>query len=530
MGYISKDIAVIYDPKQVSLAGLPNFVQIQSKPAVKTYYEVNLQVVSPASAKSRVLITEPSGTVHEFTGTTVVADVGGAVFYIDADPTNTAENIRQALLSDSYIAANFGIDIPFGYGTPFTTNGDTLNIKSKGAGTAFNIALTLPDDAPTNMYALTVINAASHSGDSITGETGTTVIALDVYIDAGIFLGVDDKPTSVAALGTFVATLSKTYAGALLWFELNKIFAQYGAYNLPPGVTGWFDTGTMRQYRYVARVEGTTNYSFNQSNALYVLNGYGRASDTINLDDYVYTGPVIKLLTNKPRTPYVKGQREYLNFIFSDWTRALTSPPDYTLSILYRAYSASGQFIGAITANIQHRAVFAMVNTCQLDIDTLLTTYPAAGLVRVTLQRDGTVASNDLEYTVRPECLHDLKVFSFLNRLGGWDSFNFDVKPQTDVKVTFDTYNKTLTPAHTKGDGIQAVYAAHLDDVITIVGAPVTNDIAEWLKEMAASTAVLDAQGRYIIKSDFTFTIADSTRNMQVPTMKYQLSETYTND
>jgi hypothetical protein len=425
------------------------------------------------------------------------------------------------------VAANFSVTVPATWDGIALHNGTVIDIQSIGYGAEFSLVLTAPGNAGNAAYLITILNAVSLNGDSISGEASTSEINLDVYTDAPIFLGADDKPVSSALLGTFAVTLSKTYNGAALWFDLNGPFNKYGAYNLPPTGSGWFDTGTLRVMRFVARIYNNTFY---QSNALYVLRGYGAASDPIDLDDYAYTTEKIKLLTNKPRSIYVQGQREYLNFIFEDPDRGKPYVPDYTIRVLYRAYDTTDAYIGEMFADQILRSALNMVNTCVLRIDELLAAYPTTGIVRVAVARSNAIISNDLEYTVRPAALHTVKQFSFLNRLGGWDSFNFDASPGEDLKLSFDTYNKTVTPAYTKSTGIETTYAAQLDSVFTVVSAPVTDAVAEWLRELAASTVVLDADGNYIVKTEFTATIAEGAQNMQILTMKYHISETYTNE
>lgn len=637
MGYTTKDIAVIFEPKRVSLAALPNFVQFASKARAQVPYEaaikINLQPavwtgnsyynaagllqvsanandkttiidissnagdnfsatlyttapgylviksaggavllstqvllttysgVIPAGAATmlvsngftlqstpsvliegieqlnkdwpaltELVLTEPSGAIHLFTGTTAMENVGGAIYYVAQDKTDTAENLRQALLADPWVQANFDIAVPAVWDGANLHNGDTLNIVSNGYGAEFNIQLSAPGNAGNTAYTITLVHGTSQNGDSISGEATTAEISLDVYVDAPIFLGADDKPTSAAMLGTFAVSLSKTYSGDTLWFDLNSPFSKYGAYNLPPDAPGWFNTGTLRVFRFVARVAAVNNFAFYQSNALYVLRGYGAASDPIDLEDYVYDVEKIKLLTNKPRTIYVRGQREYLNFMFSDEDRGKPYVPDWTVKVVYRAYSTTDKFLGEGFSDQIKRSDLNMVNTCILRIDDVLDQFPTAGIIRVALARGNAIISSDLEYTIRPAALHTLNQFSFLNRLGGWDSFNFDAAASEDIKVTFDTFSKTVTPGYVKGEGVETVYASDLDATQTVVGAPITDEVAEWLKELAASTVVLDSDGKQIIKTEFTATLAEGATNMQVPTMKWRPSETYNNE
>lgn len=531
MGFVSKDIAIITEPDIVTLSAVPNFVQFASKPAIKTYLEVNIQInvtsSTPGDIPSLTLIsiTDASGVIHNYRGTINVEEVGGSTFYVSSETSDTAENLRQVLLADKWFSANYEVVIPFIWQNENPTNGSVLNIKSKGAGTDFNITIEAPNNTGNIAYTFTWVNQTSINDDSISGEASTAEIDLDIYTDPNVFLGQDDRPITPERLGTYATTLQKTYAGAPAWFELNALFSQYGGYNRPSGTSGWFDTGTWRTYRFTAKVKALNSFYFYQSNALYVLNGYGHASEGLDLSQYVYNDNTIKLLTNKPRTPYIRGQNEYLNFIFSDPQRGESQPVNFTLRIAYRAYTTGDNYLGTVYDHENTRADFTIVNTCQLDIDTVLDQYPTAGIVRVALARGTTLVSNDLEYTIRPECLHTLRQFSFINRLGGWDAFNFDAGIKDEIKPSVETYNKTLTPSYQKGDSVETVYNTTLANTFTIEGTPVTDEVAAWLKELAAARVILDNDGNYIIIEDFTLQVTSANKNMQKPTIKYRLSE-----
>lgn len=534
MGYTTKNIAVISEPKIISLSAAPNFVQFKSQPATKTKLEINVQVniqTSDASIDTRTLlrITEPSGIVHAFHGTTNPAEVTGAVFLVTADRSDTAENLREVLLANRWINANFEIRIPFTWTGNLASNGRVLNIKSKGTGAEFNILITAPNNTANVAYTITPVHATSINDDSISGEDVTAEIELDVYTDADVELGEDDRVINAERLGNLELTMQKTYTGVPLWFELNAAFSQYQRFNLPPDAAGWFDTGTARVFRFIARKKGVNSFTFYQSNALFALSGYAYASEDIDLDAYVYKDAAIKLLSNKPRTPYIKGQREYLNFIFD--RRALdNSPDDYSVEVVYRAYSTADKYLGVKYGQPITFANLKTINTCVLDIDAVLAEFPNTGILRVALSRAGALISTDLEYVIRPQALHTLTQFTFLNKLGGWDAFNFDAGVRTEVKTEIETYAKTLTPDFKKGDSLETVYTSSIEDARTVEGAPVTDEVAEWLKELAASRVVLDGEGNYVIKEDFTLTTSATTQNMQIPIIKYRLSETFTND
>jgi len=523
MGYTSKDIAIITEPKTVSLSNSPNFVTFASKPAVKTYLEATVKINALPStptlgAATIIRVTEPSGEVHEFHGTTDPDEVSGAVFLVSATKSDTAENLRQAILTNRWINANFSVIIPATWAGGALINGETLNIKSKGAGAAFIITITAPNNTADVAYTIAFVSATSTNNDSISGEESTAEIELDIYASPAVSLGEDDRPLTAAKIGTYATSLQKTYAGVPAWFELNALNAQYGGYNVPPA-SGWFNTGTARVFRFAAKVRGDNSFTFYQSNALFVINGYAKPSENMDLTPYIYEDTPIQLLTNKPRTDYVRGQKEYLNFIFKKG-RATGD-----LRIAYRVYSTSDLYLGVMYFNTVSVATLAVVNTCVLSIDAVLDAYPKAGILRVSLARGEVLISSDLEYNIRPDSLHDLKAFSFVNKLGGWDSFNFNTKLKNDIKPEQDTYTKTLTPDFKRGESLETVYSVTVSDTYTAEGAPVSDEVALWIKELAAAKIVLDDEGNYIIKEDFTISVTAASKNMQVPTLKYSTND-----
>ena len=519
MGTITKDIAIINEPARLSLAALPNFVKFQSKPGAKVFLEINFNILgTPTPETSLIKITEPNGDAHNFTGTLDPDKVGGGVFLISTDKAATAENIRQAFLSVDWVRSNFEIIIPYALAGANISNGETLNIKSKGTGQDYNFILTVP--ANVGAYSIILINAASVNSDSISGEDVTAEVQLDVYTDLGIKLGQPDAPTSTSAIGRYITSLTKTYAGAPVWFDVSAIFSQYGGYNIPRG-TSWLNAGTIKDFRFMAKVKN--GVPFYQSGALYVLNGYARLSAGPDMEGYIYTGGTVKLLTSKPRTPYIKGQREYINFILGE----MDAPVD--IKINYRAYTTGGELLGVFESPVINTVNLSTVNTKALDIDQVLAIYPKAGLIRAALASGTFLISNDLEYMVRPEGLHQRRAFTFLNSLGGWDAFNFDAPVKDEIKPTSETYNKTVTPDYRRGDSVETVYAVNLENTFTVEGSPVTDEVARWLKEFAASTVVLDEDFNYLIKEDFTLIKTAGAFNMQLPIFKYTLSENYTN-
>jgi hypothetical protein len=543
MGYVIKDIAVIDEPDVLSLSDEPNFVVFSTKPGgtdVPFEFNVEVRAVSGAVLDWDTLtlfrISTADGTVHTWQGSTDTIKVGGYTYFIGTTASDTAYNMYLALLRDTWLTSLFDITPVY---TIATGGGITapisINVKSKGAGNMYNISVAAPNDPQAQAYAITYVSMPSRSGDTISGSTARGVdIALDIYTNPDTFLGAPDDPTVAGKLGTYAVTLLKAYRNAPLWFDANALWRQYPAAAIPPAgyPAGWFDTQSIKAYRFIASVRDTNSYPFYISPALYVLGGSAPLGDAVELaPDYVYLNSaasaqsLVKPLTHKPLTGYMRGQLAFFNFILSDPDRYNPAPTDYTLHIQYTALSPSGAPLGVIYGQPIARAALAMVNTCVLDIDSVLDAYPSAGIVKVALAKDSVAVSEATAYEILPECLHTLNVLAFVNRLGGWDAYNLDAHPIDEIAPASTTYEATVGAGWRRGDAVEATYSVGLNRSITVDGAPVTDEVAAWLRELAMSPCVLDSEGNRVVIEDMQLSVADDTRDMQAVSITYRYSD-----
>ena len=533
MGYISKNIAKITDPKRLSLAGQPNFFQIESLDGVEKILltidiTVNIAPTDPVSSSQLRVLDSKSNLIYSISGTTVLNNAGGSVYYISDEKAETAENIRQALLNDKWIASMFEINVPiyFEEGNPVAEN--KVCLKSRDAGSSYNIRI-LSSDKQAFIITQTP-EGGSVKYDSISGEESTACIEIDVYEDTGIAMGSDDRPFDSEKMGKHFLSLQKNYAGEALWFELNALLSKKRSYNLPPKEieTGWFGTGTIKDYRFTAKIKGKNSFPFYYSNVLYVLNGYGYPLEPIDLTPYIFdnTG-VITLLSNKPRSVYLKGETEFLNFIFSDPEKGIElEENEYQIGVGCNLFDADGKHITAINeANSAiARTGLQMVNTCQFDPSPLLEQYPEAVRIELFLLRNDIAISLPLTLDILPECLHRLNRFTFLNKLGGWDSFNADAEIVVENKHTHTTFNKTLIPGMKKGNSLETIYNKEIKQTYSLETPALDLATRIWLQELAASPVILDPGGNYIIIEEFKLPLSEEKETFS---MKYRITEKY---
>lgn len=144
MAKIINNIAKITTPPQVSLAGMPNYIQFESLQKDSTTPEpIKLSIKSTDlvledNDNSKLLLTITSltdSTEHKFYGTTKEKHVNANTFFVkEGSPEITAENLKACLMKNNFIFSNFELSVPF--------NSNTINITPLGVGEGYSFSIT----------------------------------------------------------------------------------------------------------------------------------------------------------------------------------------------------------------------------------------------------------------------------------------------------------------------------------------------------------------------------------------------------
>lgn len=539
MGYFTNtNIADVVENKKITLAHNPNFVIFKNKNSTKVPVAISLFVSTTYAggdeypeATEFSIVENSTGIKHTFRGTNKKENLNSNTFLLNSLQSITAENIRIAFMKDSWLKNNFEITIPFSINGTNIKNGNTIYITSKGAGEQFTFTF---EKLNSSFLTLSGNPSQSSNSDSIDGGKGKTEIELELYTDTNCFLGVKDLPTE-ADFGTYTTTLSKHYFQDELWFETNNLLSKKVNYKTDFLTSSdWVDTGTYTDYRYIAKTfDGETRTPFYISNVLYVLNGYDYTLNENDLTDYVYDTlypTVVQPFTNAPDKNYVIGQTEYFNFILSDMQHNINISPEFNFGLTYKYYTPSGDYITTVNKQNKNRKKMYVVNTIQLnpDIETIEKNFnKTVGSFTVALNKDNTPISKELKYNVVPECLNRTNEFAFLNRLGGWDSFNFGGTWSTEFKTDASTVYKTLLPDYKISSEIESVFKKEIEEQFSIKSDIVDYNTVEWLRELAASKVVYELYSlKYVIVDDLNLKYNDDDDNYQVE-MKYHYSDNF---
>lgn len=559
MGYFIngfENIANISEPVQVTLSGNSNFIKFSStKPEGKGIVTVTYKIKEDITDADNLSVTfeeTATGIMHQFRGTRDKSEAGDSIFYVDpADNKATANNFRKCLMRNQFFGSKFNISPPFRAITNYNnstvdiTENEYITLESKGTGEQFAfkyLEFGKPDYIVRHLIGLSEF---TYNYDSISGGSSNCEIRLDLYKDNGICLGMDDTPEQAYysggaeylgnrnKYGRYITSLTKAYSGQPLWFNLNSVSGNSYSKEFLTAHT-WCNTGTMSDVRIiVSRYLNGVNKVFYLSNVLYQLHGYDRTLAENDLSEYIYNTAkenVIKPLTSQPELTHIKGQAQYFNFIFADPNRKNgLGEKEYKIGLKYKLYSSSNRVITEVDLQKQERTKFEMVNTIKLDIDQAIGERKNIAFVEVALYRSDKEEpiSKPLRFRILPDCLYKVNDFAFLNRLGGWSSFNFSGNEQTNFQTKTSTYYQTHTPDKNTNSEIESVYGKNVTEHFTVQTMPVTKEVCEWLKELSTSKAAYELRtGRYIIVDDLSIKSNTKDELFRLD-MKYHYSDSY---
>lgn len=519
-----------------------------------------------------------TGIEHRFIGTSDISKLNSNSFYLGYfdkygpawlhTRNKTAESLFNCLSENDFLKSKFELSLPpIVYSNENISGGDTIYLRPKRNSKyyAFDVIVSATlglnnqeeINDKTNSFNINLFNTFTITegqvtdNDTISEGHDSCEIRLDIYKDCKVFLGMDDKPNT-DNLGTYVSTLSKAYIGKPLWFNLNILGGSRPATDFSPKEKNveWFDSGTMSNFRFVAKrfISDSTkheNQTFFYSDVFYQLTGYSRTLEKNDLSAYIFDTQnnkvletdsdekkeekKIKLLTTQPELTHTTGQHQYLNFVLSDPNR--NAEQSFELGILYRFYTSHRKLIDEVVTHQIAPKNLNMVNSVRLNLDQYLATRSAAAGVEVCLcqcEEDSIHAvSHPLSFRVMPECLYKVHDFAFLNRLGGWSSFNFSGTEKTDFKTKATTIYQTHTPYKTIGSEIESVYSKEVTESFSVETMPITREVCDWLRELSTSKAVYElSTGRYVIVDDMNIKHDTKDELFRVE-MKYHYTDSY---
>lgn len=570
--FINNEIASVNPLNQITLAHNPHFIRFASLSQTEgTPFILKIRLTPPKdiNATINILLTEPeTGTKHEFKSTTNNGKINKNTFFIARDgiPINSdpniyvsplvawaisTQNLGQCLMQDPYLKNNY--DISTGFVTDHKGNivgNHEICIKAKNIGAKHNLDVKIMLEKNLNntpeeeafTYSVQKGVLSKDKYNTIDYNSKKYRIQLDVYTNTGVFLGEDDSITTQNQ-GKILTSLVKSYHEKEIWFDLNTLLSKRTSYSDSfIDANSWCNAGTIQDYRLIGKRSNDINTElFYSSEVLYVINGYDYTLSSNSLNEYIfdviaYNGSKIKPLSNSPVLNHIKGQKHYFNFILKNRAHSLNLTEykiqEKQIGLLYKFYTQSGEYLLETVRHQKGQQTFSIINTTEITLDDAITeaqskTSKTIGKVEVLLCCNGYEVSEAIVYQILPDNSYPIKDFAFLNRLGGWDCFNFGSNESVEFKTTAETYYQTLLPEYKSYSRIETVNRKSISETFSIKSQPVNKEIAEWLREMSASPAVYDLTNkRYVIISEMNLKY-NSIDDLYLIDMKYRYSDNY---
>ena len=233
----------------------------------------------------------------------------------------------------------------------------------------------------------------------------------------------------------------------------------------------------------------STRYAINASLG---RNEFIDYSDT----DYVMGSTTSKFLTNSPSDLYTSINDFGAMYFNGSGTLPSTVTMvtfDSTMSIIasYKANLVGTSDIQYIASNPASINLLTLASGSQPVIDSSVYAY---GIYLDTL---GSVKSEIKTFYIRESCKNELNRLIFLNRLGGFDSFNFYGASQDMTDVEKKMYKKNPTRidgsgnyTYSKADREKEQYYTKSSDKRKLVSDWITEEESNWLLELIESPVI----------------------------------------
>ena len=231
-----------------------------------------------------------------------------------------------------------------------------------------------------------------------------------------------------------------------------------------------------------------------------VWNGVNNLTNWLDFDYTDYDNAVTgkKFLTYAPRTQYIdSNQSAFLYFLASDLS---------ITQVVVRGYDSSGSAITSGIINITQTDKYNRIAIGSYDIvnsnpSDWITGNPATFLTGVSYYtvriEDPTNASETFTFYVDSKCSKYTPVrLHWLNRLGGFDSFNFIYKSEVDTDVKRSSYlqeHHNFTGAsweYNKASRGNTVYNVEMTSTTRVNTDFLTDSESEWMEDLFTSPVV----------------------------------------
>ena len=340
------------------------------------------------------------------------------------------------------------------YSTTFTSEGSSLIDYRVKYGFEYN---------PNKIFTDTI---------SVSGFMGLTFSTVHDFITGDIItINKDNKNYNPQYDGTCSVTAvpnvysiktDKVFSSTLLAGESGVVTNHFRISGTTSEVYTWNAT---RQYE--ERTKSFLPYLANSTTSKFLTN-YNSTYKAVRMDDYE---TLSLILPTTPLQPY------YL--MVNTYTPAGTLAATY--SIAYSTNNYRKLDIGVGPMNLVNAGVEFISYTGTNEVDTY----------EVFVRNGSSVVTETRKYKIDTRCSnYENQRLVFLNRMGGYDYFNFTLDSKKSLAISRTEYEKILDWNYTIGDRGKSVLAQKAEVKMSITSNWITEKESAWLEELLTSPEV----------------------------------------
>lgn len=291
-------------------------------------------------------------------------------------------------------------------------------------------------------------------------------------------------------------------------FDAKRVIENYLSYDLPTGgeAAGFYrNSGSF--YKYTVKVgeeygsPSPTVYANQVTvSGLYVWNA---AFDWFEFRNFLYTDYLLttaaqkSLLTNAPTIQDIESSQ-------NAWLSMMTASSGSIRHGQFKKYDSSGVLLGTLNIASTHDPInedadrFLRLACGTANLNAHTPGWIDSNVSYYTVQVLGTssaVVSQLYRYDVQSNCRFTTVRLHWLNKRGGWDSFNFTLKSFESIKVIKQLFNRvygttTGTWSYQSSDRGDTVYDSRGKPAFRINSDWITEEESTWLEELLLSPEV----------------------------------------
>lgn len=291
------------------------------------------------------------------------------------------------------------------------------------------------------------------------------------------------------------------------------------------------------KYRFTEQITSTTEWTWNAGLQYKEFLNY-------NIDDfYISSAPSGqgRFLTNGPKTRKIReGQIEYLSLI--NWDNTIF----FGMTAVYQSYTANGTLIDTHQVSLAPATKVWKVLQLGVGMENLESNLDFTNAAYYTVYLRDTASpspnqiSETITYLIDKECYRfTQKHIMWLNRLGGWDFYTFNLRSDKTINIDRNEYKRNLRSYnstsglynYSMGDRGRTTYMVKAGEEETVFSNWIRDEELSWLEELYTSPEV------YLIEDinnllpinilDDSFTMGDKNN---VGLKSYSITYKHSND